>query len=91
MNVPPYEELTHRSNPIRILDLKPEVDLLTGITGVTFDKGWAEAIETTFDGDLRVRVLSEAHVIVSQPDSRPAARLMTATQWGFRRTNKEPS
>jgi hypothetical protein len=65
VSVPSYEELSPRSNPIRIQDLNPDVDLLTGIKGVSFDEAWPEGVETTFDACLRVRVLSEAHVFLS--------------------------
>lgn len=65
VSVPSYEELSPRSNPVRIRDLNPDVDLLTGIKGVSFDEAWSEGVETTFDACLQVRVLSEAHVFLS--------------------------
>jgi hypothetical protein len=60
-----FEELSQRSNPLRIRDLNPDVDLVTGIPGVSFDDGWSSAVETTFGRGLRVHVLSEAHAVLS--------------------------
>ena len=70
VNTPSYAELSRRSNPLRIRDLNPDVDLLTGIEGVSFDEAWSESVETTLAGGLQVRVLSEAHVILSGRGSR---------------------
>ena len=65
VGAPSYEELSPRSNLVRIRDLNPDAGLLTGIKGVAFDEAWSEGVETTFDGDLPVRILSAAHVGLS--------------------------
>ena len=73
LTICPFEDLSDRSKPVRVRDLNPEVDLITGINDVSFDDAWFESIERIIDPAIsdgcRVRTLSKAHLVLSKKDS----------------------
>jgi len=70
-----FEELSKHSQPLHITntDLNPEVDLITGINGVSFDEAWSESVEwiveTSILESCPVRVLSKSHLILSKKNT----------------------
>jgi hypothetical protein len=66
--VPSFEELSPERKYQARLRFYETVELLTAVGGVSFEDAWGDSIETEF-ADLKARVISRAHLIVSKRSS----------------------